>query len=71
MLTTMPKVCVYFCELQLEHYKNTSQGKITLVLPEFAFVMCIAVTEGRGRPILALFHEKGKTGISFFFLLPS
>lgn len=56
-LTTMPKVCVYICELQIEHYKNTSQGKVSLVLPELAFVVCIAVTEGRGCPILALFHK--------------
>lgn len=66
MLTAVPKVGVNISELQIEHDQNTGQGKVTLVLPELTFVVGIAVTEGRGCPVLALFHKTGKKGIFFF-----
>lgn len=67
MLTAVPKVGVDISELQIEHDQNTGQGKVTLVLPELTFVVGIAVTEGRGCPVLALFHKTGKKR-NFLFL---
>lgn len=58
----MPQLRVQVQQLQVEGGQDPGQGKAPLGLPEVAFVVGIAVAQGRGCPELALCQKTQKTG---------